>query len=409
MSRGRQGGLATAASLALVVSAMLSGVPVGEAIAAGDNDAPLADAGLDQTVSANTTVHLDATGSRDPDGEIRTYAWRLEQPDGNYTAPACQTCGQTSFVATQTGTYNATITVTDDEGATRTDTLHVHVEPSDGPSVSLSGPKDVVEGRFADYSASVSAGATELAAVVWRVDGQFENRTAVAGASATTNHSEVFTSDGTVTIAVTAVDRLGRQRTARTNVTVTAASPVSSGAAASSGEGCSQFGEDDGTYCDNDRMTLDSNGITISDADNDGSVEWAGVTLDEAFAANNDGVTYDSTDGVAKFESQEAYKEAVGVDTVNVDPTAEVNENGTLEDGIQSLAHVATMSDSSNDTPSEDEGAGPTSFLDIAGLGGSDTGGSDDSGDDSSESDGTNTNTQSGRVPPSNGSPGTGF
>ncbi|WP_164471665.1 hypothetical protein [Halosimplex salinum] len=278
--------------------------------------------------------------------------------------------------------------------------------------MSLTGPEDVVEGRFADYSASVSAGATELAAVVWRVDGQFENRTAVAGESATTNHSQVFTSEGTVTITVTAVDRLGRQRTAQTNVTVRTPSTVgSSGSAGASsgGESCSQYTRDDDRYCDNDRMTVDSNGITISDADNDDSVEWAGVTLDEEFAANNDGVEYDSTDGVAEFESREAYKEALEVDTVNVDPNADVNDNDSLRNDILRDFDLDMMSGSSNDTPSGDEGVGLPNLLDIAGTGGYDTGGSDDSGDDRSESDETNTNTQSGRVPPTSGSSGTGF
>jgi len=51
------------------------------------NEAPLADAGLDQRVPAGTTVYLDATGSRDPDGSVVGYEWVIEaanaQADGN--------------------------------------------------------------------------------------------------------------------------------------------------------------------------------------------------------------------------------------------------------------------------------------------------------------------------------------
>jgi hypothetical protein len=75
-------------------------------------------------------------------------------------------------------------------------------------------------------------------------------------------------------------------------------------------------------------MTIDSDGIVISDADDDGSTVWAGVVLGEQFAGNNSGVSYDPVDGTVRFESREAYKEALGVESVNVDPEADVNSNG---------------------------------------------------------------------------------
>ncbi|WP_436932105.1 PKD domain-containing protein [Halosimplex halobium] len=366
-------------SAVLVVSAAFAGGPVaGGAVAAaasgpddGGNRAPLADAGLDRTVSANATVYLDATGSRDPDGEIDSYRWRLEEPDGSYTTPSCETCGRTRFVPRETGTYNATVTVTDGDGATSTDTLRVHVEPSNGPSVSISGPDSVVEGGVAQYTATVSAGANDLAAVVWRADGRRVNRTSLAGESASVDRLHAFRHDGTVTLRVTAVDRLGRQRTATKNVTVTVPSSPGSGGGGSVGVGsgsgstsggdsgdddgsaCSRFNRDDDRYCDNDRMTIDSNGIVISDADNDGSVQWAQVNVDEEFAQNNDGVSYDSVDDMVTFESQEAYKEALGVDTVSVDPESEVNSKDRLVSATNQSSRVSSGGggDDSSDQP----------------------------------------------------------
>ncbi|WP_167837259.1 PKD domain-containing protein [Halosimplex halophilum] len=433
-------------SAVLVVSAAFAAGPVaGGAVAAagsgpdgGGNKAPLADAGLDRTVSANATVYLDATGSRDPDGEIDSYRWRLEKPDGSYTTPSCETCGRTRFVPRATGTYNATVTVTDEDGATSTDTLRVHVEPSNGPSVSISGPDSVVEGAVAQYTATVSAGANDLAAVVWRADGRRVNRTTLAGESASVDRLHAFRHDGTVTLRVTAVDRLGRQRTATKNVTVTApSSPGSGGGSGSIGVGsgggstsggdsggdddgseCSHYNRDDDRYCDNDRMTIDSNGIVISDADDDGSVQWAQVNVDEEFAQNNDGVSYDSVDDMVTFDSQEAYKEALGVDTVSVDPESEVNSDGRVISMSGESGNLSGGSPSNNKSSSDDDDSSTeTTGSNNGDSGTSSNAGSGDLGNipdrirntiqekqsgttTNSGNDTGTTNTKTGRVPP---------
>jgi hypothetical protein len=351
--KGRYGGSFVVVLTAMVVvGGPLVGSSVVGHVAASDTEAPLADAGLDQNVTANVTVYLDATGSRDSDGEIDEYEWRLERPDGNYTSPNCRNCGRTSFVALQPGTYNATVTVTDDDGATETDTLHVYVSESNGPSVSLTGPDSVVEGRVAEYSASVSAGASDLAAVRWRFDGRTVNRTDVGGESADADHWQRFSDSGNYTLSVTAVDELGRERTAKTNVTVRDPSSVDvsntgSESGDTSGRECSRYGRNDDRYCNNDRMTIDTKGITITDVDDDGSTDWAGVEIDEEFAEANDGVSFDSTNDIAEFENKSAYKEAFGMDVVNVNPKAPVNKERNDEVNIVSIAD-STFDDSSS-------------------------------------------------------------
>ncbi|WP_459195041.1 PKD domain-containing protein [Halosimplex sp. J119] len=410
------------AALCVVLVAAVAGVTLsGTAGAAGaENEAPLAEAGLDQNVTVNATVYLDASGSRDPDGEVTDYEWRLERPDGTYTRPDCRTCGRTSFVARQVGIYNATVTVTDDDGTTSSDTLRVHVQESDGPTVTLSGPGEMNAGEVVGYSASIEAGSAELTAVTWRVDGNWQNRTGISGESATAAYLHAFSTSGDQTVSVTVVDRLGREQTATKAVTVhepTAESRSTTGGD-SAGRECSQFNRDDDRYCNNDRMTLDSNGITISDTDNDGTTEWGGQTMDEEFAQNHDGVSYDSTDGVVEFESQEAYTSALNVDEVILDPDTDTTENtdnqeeaDSEKDDNDSNRFGGSSSDDNGDNGSTD---GEDGNEDTDGGGeSSDNSGGDDTTDNSNneENDATedsdteenDPNTRTGRVPPGRG------
>ena len=94
-------------------------------------------------------------------------------------------------------------------------------------------------------------------------------------------------------------------------------------------------------------MTMDTKGITITDVDNDESTVWAGVEIDEEFAEANDGVSFDSVDGIAKFENKTAYKEAFGMDVVNINPKAPVNKERNDKVNIVSIAD-STFDDSSS-------------------------------------------------------------
>ena len=81
-------------------------VAVGPTAASAGNETPLADAGLDQTVELGTTVVLDATGSRDPDGSIVAFEWTIETPRGRVITPAKATQPRTTFPATEPGLYH---------------------------------------------------------------------------------------------------------------------------------------------------------------------------------------------------------------------------------------------------------------------------------------------------------------
>lgn len=122
-----------------VVVVGLLALSIAVAGVAAANEQPMAEAGLDRAGTVNSTVYLDAGGSLDTDGEIVDYAWEIERPNGTTTVPNCPSCSLTHFVPMRAGQYNATITVTDDDGATMADTMYVDVEGRFVPSSSNSG------------------------------------------------------------------------------------------------------------------------------------------------------------------------------------------------------------------------------------------------------------------------------
>lgn len=203
----------------IIVALSILIATAGTAVAA-TNEAPLAEAGLDQSVERTTTVYLDAGGSRDPDGTITNYSWHVEAPDGTTTTPACADCERTSFVPRQTGQYNVTMTVRDDDGATRSDTMHVLVTKRAPPSVSLDGPDSVTTDSNATFDATATAGNAHLHEMVWRVNGSTVATTSLSGNRSSGSYTVHSGSSGTKEITVTVRDRHGQTATSTTTLDV---------------------------------------------------------------------------------------------------------------------------------------------------------------------------------------------
>ena len=97
---------------------------------------PIAVTDQDQMVSAGDLVTLNGSGSFDPDGEIVSYAWGIEDSDDD--APSVLLGGRDTSVATFTApkvvgdvsanSYLFELTVTDNEGLKATNTSKVVVE-----------------------------------------------------------------------------------------------------------------------------------------------------------------------------------------------------------------------------------------------------------------------------------------
>jgi hypothetical protein len=78
------------------------------------NVAPVANAGMNQTVLVTSVVMLDGTGSSDANGDSLTYLWSLtSRPAGSVTTLSSTTVVKPTFSPDRSGTYGATLTVND--------------------------------------------------------------------------------------------------------------------------------------------------------------------------------------------------------------------------------------------------------------------------------------------------------
>ncbi len=107
---------------------------------------PTVDAGTSQQVNEQTTVQLSAT-AQDSDGQIVSYLW--QQLSGDSVELASTTQASTSFVAPTVTTQQLLtfkLTVTDNEGASASDTIEINVLPVNlSPTVNSGDDQQVNE------------------------------------------------------------------------------------------------------------------------------------------------------------------------------------------------------------------------------------------------------------------------
>lgn len=105
-------------------------ITIGQAIVDGDmlqtNVPPVANAGTDRTLADNDgngfeMVDLDGSGSSDPDGAIASFSWT---ESGNPLAT-----GDHPSVSLAVGLHSLVLTVTDNRGATATDSVTIRIDP----------------------------------------------------------------------------------------------------------------------------------------------------------------------------------------------------------------------------------------------------------------------------------------
>jgi uncharacterized repeat protein (TIGR01451 family) len=132
-------------------------VTIGQAPPPPGNVAPVADAGPDQTVTDTdgdgiASVVLDGTASFDADGAIQGYGWY----EGSSQIATSLRVG----VALTVGVHTITLVISDDAGATSSDTVVITVNPG-APStpqgmLSISGPSSVSRGETVSFTLTVT-------------------------------------------------------------------------------------------------------------------------------------------------------------------------------------------------------------------------------------------------------------
>jgi PKD repeat protein len=123
----------------------------------GSNQSPVANCTADpNSGAASLELNFDASNSTDPDGMIVLYEWDFDG-DGIFDWSSPDT-GDTTYTYTSSGSHNATLRVTDDEGATETATVTIDVnEP--GTEISV---EEVRVGASADDAEEKASGAMYL-------------------------------------------------------------------------------------------------------------------------------------------------------------------------------------------------------------------------------------------------------
>ena len=160
----------------------------------------------------NLSVAFDGSTSADPDGTIASYSWNFG--DGT----AASTVVKPTHVYAAAGSYNVTLTVTDNQGATSQVTHAVVVAaPTNKPPVAsfTSAPVNLT----VSFNASASADPDgTIASYAW----SFGDGTTGTGVTA----SHTYASAGTFTVTLTVTDNQGATNTASASVLVNPATAL---------------------------------------------------------------------------------------------------------------------------------------------------------------------------------------
>jgi len=183
------------------------------------NSPPTANAGPDRIVAPGAAVSLDGSGSSDANGTIATYAW-TQLSGATVTLSGASTATPGFTAPNASGALVFQLTVTDNGGASRSDTVTVTVNASPvaqagtdqtvptGAAVSLSGSGTDADGTVASFAWKQTAG----------------EPVTLSGANTATATFTAPTVAASLTFELTVTDNLGASHTDTVVVTISSAS-----------------------------------------------------------------------------------------------------------------------------------------------------------------------------------------
>lgn len=211
--------LSIALPIVLVACGGSSSSSSGDGVA---NIAPVANSGLDITVDANSAVTLNGSGSSDSDGTIASYSWA--QATGTTVTLSGSSGAQPDFTAPLVNsTLVFQLTVTDDDGATDTDSVTITVENGNvnSPPIANAGSDVTVDANtLVNLDGGGSADSDgDIASYTW-VQTQGES-VSLNNANTVQPSFVAPANNGTLVFQLTVTDDNGSSSTSADSVTVT--------------------------------------------------------------------------------------------------------------------------------------------------------------------------------------------
>jgi uncharacterized repeat protein (TIGR01451 family) len=151
------------------------------------NSAPVANAGVDQTVDLGERVQLDGTVSSDVDGDPLTYAWNLlSRPDTSVAMLVDPATSTPHFTPDVAGQYVVELVVDDGTAASLPDTVVITTRPANATPIANAGPDQTVPVGSTvqlDGSASTDPDAGDVLSFAWSLLSRPVDSTAILTAA----------------------------------------------------------------------------------------------------------------------------------------------------------------------------------------------------------------------------------
>ena len=214
------------ATFALMVLAGCGGGGGSSTQPLGTNTAPVANAGIPQSLMTGTVVLLDGSGSTDANNDSLTYNWSLTtKPTGSTANLSSSTAVMPTFTADRPGAYTATLTVNDGQTTSNAVMVTITAAQSNAAPVANAGNnQNVVTGNTVTLDGSTSSDANgDTLTYAWSLTSKPAGSAATLSSS--TSARPTFTADiaGTYVASLTVNDGQISSNTATVSVTATRA------------------------------------------------------------------------------------------------------------------------------------------------------------------------------------------